>query len=953
MMFIMKNKSLFAIISILLIAILAFACSKSTGNKNEISLAGEWGFQMDTADVGMQQEWFKQVFIEKVNLPGSMNTNGKGFDVDVNTPWTGSMWNRTWYENKEYEKYREKGNTKVVFWLQPDKYYTGVAWYQKEITIPQDWKEKQIILTLERCHWVTSAWLDDKPLGSENSLAVPHRYYLSDLTPGKHTLSIRIDNKIRDINPGLDAHSVSDNTQSNWNGIVGAITLEERPLSYISSLKIIPDIEKKQIVTEVQIQSSLEQGQATFCLQASNKSGSLDKMKFDINIQKGENTATFTYPMGNNPLLWDEFNPNLYVLQAELQSKAGNDKMEKSFGMREISTKETQITVNRNPVFIRGTLECCIFPLTGFPPTDVAGWEKVIKVCKSYGLNNIRFHSWCPPEAAFIAADHLGFYLQIECDAWAHSLGNGDPIDQFVMDESERIVREYGNHPSFCMLLYGNEPGGPNHVAWLTEFVKYWKAKDHRFLVSAAAGWPELPESDYLNLPKPRIQAWGEGINSIINKSVPGSDYDWSDRISKTQPTVSHEIGQWCVYPDLKERSKYKGAFKAKNFDIFEDRLKESELLNLADSFLIASGKLQTLCYKADIEAALRTKGFGGFQLLDLHDFPGQGTALVGVVDPFWDSKPYVTPEQYSQFCNKVVPLLRTKRFIYSDGETFDAKIEISNFSGQNLAGANVIWKLIESNGKEKATGKFTCDIPVGTLSEIGQISYPMTTGVPQQYRLEVAVNDYKNEWDLWVYPNSEVQPQDVKVTNKLDDGTASFLEKGGKVLLIPSFGSMLNVGKDSVVVGFSSIFWNTMWTKNQAPHTLGILCDPKHPALSLFPTGFYSNYQWQYAMSHCNAIPLHKLGDNIQPVVRIIDNWFTARSLGMIVELKVGKGKLMICSADLNTADKERPEAKQLKNSLLNYMQSEAFNPAQTTTIANVRSLYGQFYYHQCKVKM
>jgi len=491
------------------------------------------------------------------------------------------------------------------------------------------------------------------------------------------------------------------------------------------------------------------------------------------------------------------------------------------------------------------------------------------------------------------------------------------------------------------MLLYGNEPGGPNHVAWLTEFVKYWKAKDQRFLVSTAAGWPEIPENDFQNVPRPRIQGWGEGIKSIINSTVPSSNYDWSDRISKTQPTVSHEIGQWCVYPDLNERSKYTGAFKAKNFDIFEDRLRDNGLLNLADSFFIASGKLQTFCYKADIEAALRTKGFGGFQLLDLHDFPGQGSAIVGVVDPFWDSKPYVTPEQFSQFCNSVVPLIRTQRFIYTSGETFEAKVEVAQFSEKNLDVAKIIWKLKENNGKEEAEGVFAFDIPAGTLTEVGQISHKIITDVPKQYRLEVCVNDYTNGWDLWVYPDTEVKCKDVKVATKLDDDVASFLQTGGKVLLIPPFGSMKNEGRDSVIVGFSPVFWNTMWTHNQAPHTLGILCDPKHPALSLFPTDFHSNYQWQYAMSHCNAIPLHNLGDNIKPVVRIIDDWFSARSLGMVVELKIGEGKLLICSADLNTSDKYRPEAKQLKNSLINYMESKDFNPEQTAAIGNIRALF------------
>ena len=342
------KKSIFYTIIVYLLC----ACSNFTGIDNKISLAGEWRFKIDTAEVGIEQEWFNQKFTEKVNLPGSMNTNGKGFDVDVNTPWTGSMWNRTWFESKEYEKYREKDNTKVVFWLQPDKYYVGVAWYQKEISIPAEWKDKEIILTLERCHWVTSIWIDGKSLGSENSLATPHRYYINDLSPGKHTLSIRVDNKIRDINPGFDAHSISDNTQSNWNGIIGEITLEERPLSYIESVKITPDIVNKQIIAEVHIQSQLEQGQATLYLQASNNTDFLENMDYLIDIKAGENCVMLTYPMGDNPKLWDEFNPNLYILKTELKLESGTDQKKTMFGMRELSTNGTQITVNGNPVFI-------------------------------------------------------------------------------------------------------------------------------------------------------------------------------------------------------------------------------------------------------------------------------------------------------------------------------------------------------------------------------------------------------------------------------------------------------------------------------------------------------------------------------------------------------------------------------------------------------------------------
>jgi hypothetical protein len=913
--------------------------------QERIPLAGTWGFKEDPDDVGISQKWYNQTFSESAQLPGSMNTNGLGDPVTANTEWTAGMGNRSWYEAPEYAKYRDPNNTKVVFWLQPDHYYVGPAWYQRKINIPKDWKQKELHLVLERCHWETTVWIDNEYVGTENSLAVPQRYVLPALKPGEHTITIRVDNRVKDINPGHDAHSISDQTQTNWNGIVGEMAVEAKPKISISSVRITPSVKQRRIVVDVQIINSLKKSaKGTLALKASllpDSSESLPELTQYCNLKKGENNVQLTYQMGDKPYLWDEFSPYLYNLNVRLQTSSGIDSVNEEFGMREISTKGTQITINDRPVFLRGTLECCVFPETGFPPTDVPGWEKVLSMCKAYGLNHIRFHSWCPPEAAFMAADRLGFYFYIECDSWAH-IGSGEPIDQFVLDESERIVSEYANHPSFCMLAYGNEPSGDKMPEYLTAFVNHWKAKDRRFLCTSASGWPSLSVNDWDCTPNPRIQGWGEGIKSIINSTEPGSEYDWTSRITKERPTVSHEIGQWCVYPDLKERSQYTGPIKAKNFDIFEDRLRESGLLALADSFLMASGKLQTLCYKADIEAALRTKGFGGFELLGLNDFPGQGTALVGVVNPFWKAKEYVTGSEFSEFCNSVVPLARTKHFVLNSGETLDADIEIAQYSPRDINDASITWKLTAQDGTLYRSGTiYSKSLPTGTLTKAGEIHQKISVDRPSCFTLEVALGNYRNRWHFWVYPTENEAYDDIKVTSRLDDETVNVLEGGGKVLLIPEFGTLRNEGKDSVVVGFSSIFWNTLWTNGQAPHTLGILCDPKHPALKSFPTEYHSDYQWQDAMSHCNAIPLRKLGKDFKPIVRIIDDWFTARSLGMIVEMKVGRGKVLMCSADLLSEAETRPEARQLLNSLLSYMKGSQFNPTQEVSIDTIRGLF------------
>ena len=595
-------------------------------------------------------------------------------------------------------------------------------------------------------------------------------------------------------------------------------------------------------------------------------------------------------------------------------------------------------------------LDCAAYPKTGFPPTDEESWRKLFNNCKKHGLNHVRFHSWCPPEAAFNVADEMGFYLQVECSSWANmstTIGDGKGIDQYILDESERMVKAFGNHPSFCSMLNVNEPAGAGSNAYLEKFVSTWKAKDNRRLYSTAAGWPILPVNDFQNDPTPRIQGWGMELKSIINGEAPRTNYDWHEYTSKfDQPFVSHEIGQWCVYPNFKEISKYDGVMRARNFEIFQASLKAHGMEHLADSFLLASGKLQTLCYKADIEAALRTKNFGGFQLLGLYDFPGQGTALVGVLDVFGDEKGYVTPEEYSRFCNQTVPLARLPKLIYTNDETLKASVEIAHFGEAPMHQCNAGWKLTAEN-QTLAEGKWaSLDIAIGNNIPMGEIETSLSSiKTPVQATLEVYANEYKNSWNIWVYPKetteAATQPQaNLLVTDKLDATAISELEKGGNVLLSFRKGSVSPDMGGDIKIGFSSIFWNTAWTKGQAPHTLGILCNPQHDALQQFPTAYHSDYQWWDAMSHSNTIEFSKISSDIKPIVRVIDDWFTNRPLALLFEVKVGKGKLLVSGIDFWNGMDKRPEAKQLLYSLKQYMASEHFKPETETTLSAIQAI-------------
>ncbi|GGB24623.1 sugar-binding domain-containing protein [Puia dinghuensis] len=912
-----------------------------------IDLSGKWAFAIDSLDKGVAGKWYAKPLADSVVLPGSMTTNGKGDEVTVHTPWTGSIEDSSWFFAPQYAAYRQPGAIKVPFWLQPVKYYKGAAWYRKEVIVPRSWKGKHITLFMERCHWKTTVWIDDHYIGSQNSLATPHVYDLgATLTSGKHTIALRVDNRVQDVNPGENAHSITDHTQTNWNGVTGSLYLSAKPVVHLEDVQLFPDIDRKQVVAVVRVTKGTPGIVTLRCSSYSPDSTKLPAISRKYSIADS-GKITITYPMGDNLLLWDEFYPQLYSMDVSVGTASGErDRKRIWFGMRRFSTSGTQFTINGRVTFLRGTLDCAVWPLTGYPATDVASWIRVFSVCKSYGLNHIRFHSWCPPEAAFQAADIVGLYLQIECCAWANegaTIGDGLPLDQYIYDESNRIVKAYGNHPSFCMMTYGNEPAGKHLTSYLTAFVKYWKEKDPRRLYTSAAGWPVIRESDYNCTPDPRIQHWGDGLHSIINSRPPQTAYDWDSIIAPwPQPTVSHEIGEWCVYPDFKEMDAYRGILKPKNFEIFRETLRQHGMDRLADSFLLASGKLQVLCYKADIEAALRTKGFGGFQLLGLSDFPGQGTALVGVVNAFWKGKGYTDERAFSRFCNAVVPLARFPKMVYTNDEQLSVPLEVANFGPTPLPNEAILWKITNDKGQILFAGVFPArDIPIGNGIRAGEISVSLHQ-VREASRLtvQVSIADHANSWEIFVYPSSlpAPTPGDILVTSKMDEQAIGVLDRGGKVLLTLEKGSLDKGG--NIAMGFSSIFWNTAWTGGQPPVTLGILCDPRHPALQEFPTEYYSNVEWWDAMSHGSAIRLDSVSAGIEPIVRVIDDWVTARPLGLVFECSVGKGKLLVSGVDLLTDRQARPEARQLLLSLLKYMRGEAFRPEVRVDVERIRGL-------------
>jgi hypothetical protein len=874
----------------------------------KLDLSGDWRFDMDRDDAGVTANWFNKDLPDRIKLPGILQSQGYGDDITADTPWVAGLGIRGWKDKPQYQPYLKPGNVKVPFLSQPPRHYLGVAWYQRDIDIPADWKSKRIHLTLERPRWETSVWVDDRKIGSYNSLVAPHEYELGMIDPGKHRLSIRIDNRmILPYRP--DGHSVSDALGATWNGIAGQIELSATSPVWIDNVQIFPNVEKKTALVKTDIGNMTGQSGAG-TLTIGRKTVNL---KWDANGGHDETEVA----LGDNAQPWDEFHPALQHLALHLTGDSADDQRDVTFGLREIKGNDKQLLLNGHEIDLRGTHFGGDFPLTGYPATDVESWKKIFQVCKDYGLNHMRFHSWCPPEAAFTAADELGFYLQPECGMW-NPFNVGSPISKMLEDETARIMKAYGNHPSFVLLSPSNEPAG-RWQAVLDPWTAEWHSKDPRRLYADNTGRSNLSATQptYVVFPFRGNRGWF------------GKDYSSPMVQNLHVPILTHEVGQWCAYPDFDVIAKFIGYLRPGNYEIFRDSAAEHGVLDRDKDFAWASGKFQVACYKEEIEANLRTPGLSGYQLLDLHDYLGQGTALVGVTDAFWGPKSYVTGQEFRRFSGPTVPLARLYNHVLRTSDQFAVDVEMADYGPEPLKGVTPQWHIEDLQGKAVAQSTGTAlDIPIGKNISLGHISTDLSKlPAPAEYRLVIGLagTDAQNSWNFWLYPDAvdTAAPADVLVTSNWPAAAAK-LADGGKVLFTPAPNSLDPTNNPPL--NNVPVFWNRqMNPKTEA--MLGLWVDTKHLAMAHFPTEAFCDWQWTDVVRGMNTINLNHAPPELRPIVEAIDDWNRNWRLGVVFECKVGTGRLVVSAVDVQNVE-QKTVARQLRRSLLDYMAGESFQP-------------------------
>lgn len=748
----MKNRFLKLFLAIVFLETFPSASAQTC----EVDLSGEWRFQTDVMDFrrGSLSPRYNHELQETITLPGITDDYKIGYE----------------------SPYRHVDRLTRVY------EYMGPAWYQRDIEFPADWKGKRIFLYFERTHWLSSVWVDTKEVSRIDYISVPHNHDLTDfVTPGKtHRITVCIDNRFQ-YNTHKWDHAHTEFTQINWNGILGEMKLVAVDPVFVEDMQLYPRISDRSVEVRMTIANHTRkpfEGKALFTV-----SGNGLELTREVPVSGDGETADLTerIPLGRDAKLWDEFDPNLYTVTCRLATTAGGRacEHEKSavFGLREVAQGRNHVLLNGRPIHLRGTVENAVFPKTGHAPLDDAEWERIMRIVKEYGLNHVRFHSWCPPAAAFRMADKYGVYFEIEMPMWGKDAELDEARYDFFRREMRAILREYGNHPSFVLYCNGNEITG--NFDFIEELTSDGRKLDTRHLYSGLTARTRVPSDQYYV-----SQQTNKGPVKVY-EGRPSTDWDRSVESDVDVPVISHESGQRCVYPDFREIEKFTGPVQARNFELWREMLEANGMLDQAHDFFRASGALTVVEYKAVIEALLRSSKSAGFQLLSLNDFPGQGYAPVGVLDPFWDSKGLVTPGDWRAFCAPTVALLRYPKSAWFCDETFTAKAEVYNFSGSALRNAKIRWSMTDSAGKTVARGSLkTQTVGVDGVFPVGEFSIPLNkVEGAQKMTVHLSVGgEIGNSWDIWVFPRNPSlmrSDDDVLYTTEFDDRAKSYLAAG------------------------------------------------------------------------------------------------------------------------------------------------------------------------------
>lgn len=879
--------------------------------------------------------------------------------------------------------------------------YEGEARISRKITVP-DYGTDRLFVLAERAR-ALRLLVDGEACSvfRQGTLSTPYIFELTGAAPGEHEFTFLSDNSY----PGMPKAAIyyssaaTDETQTNWNGILGECSMYTRPQNFIDSLRVYPRAVKKEeknkaggyvldVCVELAPGAKKVYKDAKIILQSEAlAAGELEDTQTlteiisysgeglaEAGTDKEENPKTMEIwfrdlPLRENVKLWDEDEGNLYEMAVTLdngmsaEDKGGSTaECRTRFGIRSFGDNGSgRLALNGRAIFLRGEANCAEYPETGHPPMTIPEWKEMLLKYRSYGINFVRFHSHCEPEAAFAAADELGMLLQPELSHW-------DPKDAFGTEESYRyyraelvdLLKTYANHPSFVMLTLGNELQAQDEGRErMRELVRTAKRMDPTRLYAngSNAFYGEEgcdPESDFYTSQSCKdvvIRGTFSGMRGYLNENYPSADRTYDEAMAEIRkeyqkPVFSFEVGQFEVLPDFEELESFHGISDPVNLKLIKKRVEERGLLPTWEKYVEATGELSRLAYREEIEAAMRTRELSGISLLGLQDFPGQGTALVGMMNSHLEPKPYdfARPERFREFFQECRILVKLPHYTYEAGERLIAEVEAANFGKRNIEGV-FCWTLagkksVSENGncepaeiKSKntviATGEDT-EITIyrpGSYTEVGSLDIPLDfVEKNTALTLKVRIGDSISAYPIWVYrKTTPVCPENVYETRAFDVKTREILQNGGRVYLSPDADkeSLPN----SIKTQFTTDFWSVGTFADQEGG-MGQLIDTEHPIFKEFPTDFHTDWQWWIMATKRAVILPHPM----KTIITEMDSYAFLRPMAQMIEFRCLKGKVLLSTMELHKSQ-QYPEVRALQASIYTYLSGENFEPAEEIT--------------------
>ena len=869
--------------------------------------------------------------------------------------------------------------------------YEGEARISRKITVP-DYGTDRLFVLAERAR-ALRLLVDGEACSvfRQGTLSTPYIFELTGAAPGEHEFTFLSDNSY----PGMPKAAIyyssaaTDETQTNWNGILGECSMYTRPQNFIDSVRAYPRAVKKEeknkaggylldVCVELAPGAKKVYKDAKIILQSEAlAAGELEDTQTlteiiscsgegltEAGTDKEENPKTMEIwfrdlPLRENVKLWDEDEGNLYEMAVTLdngisaEDKGGSTaECRIRFGIRSFGDNGSgRLALNGRAIFLRGEANCAEYPETGHPPMTIPEWKEMLLKYRSYGINFVRFHSHCEPEAAFAAADELGMLLQPELSHW-------DPKDAFGTEESYRyyraelvdLLKTYANHPSFVMLTLGNELQAQDEGRErMRELVRTAKRMDPTRLYAngSNAFYGEEgcdPESDFYTSQSCKdvvIRGTFSGMRGYLNENYPSTDRTYDEAMAEIRkeyqkPVFSFEVGQFEVLPDFEELESFHGISDPVNLKLIKKRVEERGLLPTWEKYVEATGELSRLAYREEIEAAMRTRELSGISLLGLQDFPGQGTALVGMMNSHLEPKPYdfARPERFREFFTESRIFVKMPRYTYEEGEYLTAEVEVANFGKESISG-ELVWTLgYRDCAVNTGSGEFLCgradgqkNCPPGTYTSLGRLDIPLEVkGVSAAFMLTVSMGDCTSTYPVWVYKKTSPEcPKNVYETRVFDEQTRAVLQNGGRVYLSP------DADKESLPYSIKTQFTTDFWsvgTFADQEGGMGQLIDTEHPIFKEFPTDFHTDWQWWIMASKRAVILPHPM----KTIITEMDSYAFLRPMAQMIEFRCLKGKVLLSTMELHKSQ-QYPEVRALQASIYTYLSGENFEPAEEIT--------------------